>query len=128
MGRCCKNHKLASVILDGGFSELRRQLEYKSKWYGSTLTIVDRFYPSSKTCSCCGNIKKALKLSEREYVCENCGLIIDRDLNAAINLRNKSVSYTESACGVPKQSNSFELDGAMNQEVNINVQHCLSFT
>ena len=122
-----KNHKLASAILDGGFSEFRRQLEYKCQWYGSILTIVDRFYPSSKTCSGCGNVKKELKLSEREYVCENCGLIIDRDLNAAINLRNKSVSYTESACGVPKQLNSFEFDGAVNQEVNSNVQHCVSF-
>jgi len=122
-----KNHKLASAILDGGFSEFRRQLEYKCQWYGSTLTIVDRFYPSSKTCSGCGNVKKELKLSEREYVCENCGLVIDRDLNAAINLKNKSVSYTESACGVPKQLNSFEFDGAVNQEVNRNVQHCVSF-
>jgi len=123
-----KNHKLASAILDGGFSEFRQQLEYKSKWYGSVLTVVDRFYPSSKTCSGCGNIKKELKLSEREYVCENCGLVIDRDLNAAINLKNKSVSYIESACGVPKQLNSFEFDGAVNQEVNSNVQHCVSFT
>ncbi len=122
-----KNHKLASAILDGGFSEFRRQLEYKSKWYGSTLTIVDRFYPSSKTCSGCGNVKKELKLSEREYVCENCGLVIDRDLNAAINLRNKSVSYTESACGVPKQLDTLVSGGTMNQEVNSNVQHCVSF-
>jgi putative transposase len=122
-----KNHKLASAILDGGFSEFRRQLEYKCQWYGSILTIVDRFYPSSKTCSNCGNIKKELKLSERTYVCENCGLVIDRDLNAAINLRNKSASYAESACGVPKQLNSFEFNGAMNQEVNSNVQHCVSF-
>ena len=122
-----KNHKLASAILDGGFSEFRRQLEYKCQWYGSTLTIVDRFYPSSKTCSGCGNVKKELKLSEREYVCENCGLVIDRDLNAAINLRNKSVSYTESACGVPKQLDTLVSGGAMNQEVNCNVQHCVSF-
>ena len=122
-----KNHKLASAILDGGFSEFRRQLEYKCQWYGSTLTIVDRFYPSSKTCSGCGNVKKELKLSEREYVCENCGLVIDRDLNAAINLRNKSVSYTESACGVPKQLDILVSGGTMNQEVNSNVQHCVSF-
>ena len=122
-----KNHKLASAILDGGFSEFRRQLEYKCQWYGSILTIVDRFYPSSKTCSGCGNVNKELKLSEREYVCENCGLIIDRDLNAAINLRNKSVSYTESACGVPKQLDTLVSGGAMNQEVNNNVQHCVSF-
>ena len=68
-----------------------------------------------------------MKLSERTYVCENCGLLIDRDLNAAINLKNKTASYAESACGVPKQLNSFEFDGAVNQEVNNNVQHCVSF-
>ena len=122
-----KNHKLASAILDGGFSEFRRQLEYKCQWYGSTLTVVDRFYPSSKTCSGCGNIKSDLKLSDRSYVCENCGLVIDRDLNAAINLKNKSASYAESACGVPKQLDTLVSGGAMNQEVNSNVQHCLSF-
>lgn len=118
---------LNSSILDGGFSEFRRQLEYKCKWYGSTLTLIDRFYPSSKTCSGCGNIKKDLKLNDRIYVCENCGLVIDRDLNAAINLRNKSASYAESACGVPKQLNALAFDGAMNQEVNNSVQHCVSF-
>lgn len=116
-----KNHKLASAILDGGFYEFRRQLEYKCKWYGSTLTVVDRFYPSSKTCSACGSIKSDLKLSDRTYVCESCGLVIDRDLNAAINLRNKAVSYTVSACGASKQLSSFELDGAMKQEANDNV-------
>jgi putative transposase len=122
-----KNHKLASAILDGGFSEFRRQLEYKCQWYGSTLTVVDRFYPSSKTCSGCGNIKSDLKLSDRSYVCENCGLVIDRDLNAAINLKNKSASYAESACGVPKQLDTLVFGGAMNQEVNNNAQHCVSF-
>ena len=80
-----------------------------------------------KTCSACGNIKSSLKLSDREYVCENCGLVIDRDLNAAINLRNKSVSYTESACGASKQLNSSEFKDAMNQEATSDVQHCVSF-
>ena len=98
-----KNHKLASAILDGGFYEFRRQLSYKCEWYGSQLTVVDRFYPSSKTCSCCGTIKKELKLIERIYHCESCKISIDRDFNAAINLRNKAVSYTASACGVPNQ-------------------------
>ena len=98
-----KNHKLASAILDGGFYEFRRQLSYKCEWYGSELTVIDRFYPSSKTCSCCGAIKKELKLIERIYHCESCKISIDRDFNAAINLRNKAVSYTASACGVPNQ-------------------------
>lgn len=116
-----KNHKIASAILDGGFYEFKRQLEYKTKWYGSTLTIVDRFFPSSKQCSSCGNIKYDLKLSDRKYVCKSCGLVIDRDLNASINLKNMAVSYTASACGAFKQSFSFEIDNAMNQEANINI-------
>jgi putative transposase len=62
-----KNHKLASSILDGGFFEFRRQVAYKSEWYGATVTVVNRFFPSSKTCSSCGEIKATLKLSERVF-------------------------------------------------------------
>ncbi|OGM08176.1 hypothetical protein A2Z67_06190 [Candidatus Woesebacteria bacterium RBG_13_36_22] len=83
-----KNHCLALSISDLGFGEFRRQLEYKTILYGSTLIIADRWFPSSKTCSGCGHIKETLLLSEREFICENCGQVIDRDLNAAINLRN----------------------------------------
>jgi transposase len=71
-----------------GFGEFRRELEYKSVLHGNTLIIADRWFPSSKTCSGCGVVKESLLLSEREYICESCGLVIDRDLNAAINLRN----------------------------------------
>ncbi|MEG3845176.1 RNA-guided endonuclease TnpB family protein, partial [Microcoleus sp. herbarium14] len=94
-----KNHKLASALLDGGFFEFRRQLTYKADWYGSELVVADRFFASSKTCSGCGCKKSVLKLSERTYHCESCGLQIDRDLNAAINLKHYTVSYTGSACG-----------------------------
>jgi putative transposase len=98
-----KNHKLASAILDSGFFEFKRQLEYKCNWYGSVLTKVDMFYPSSKTCSHCGHKKSILKLSERTFKCEECGFSMDRDLNASINLRNKTVSYTVSlGCGEVK--------------------------
>jgi putative transposase len=83
-----KNHKLALSISDLGFAEFRRQLEYKSKLFGNTLIIADRWFPSSKACSGCGHVKAELLLSEREYICENCKLVIDRDLNAAINLKN----------------------------------------
>ena len=83
-----KNHKLALSISDLGFGEFRRQLEYKSVLHGNTLIIADRWFPSSKTCSGCGHIKETLLLSERKFICENCGQVIDRDLNAAINLRN----------------------------------------
>jgi putative transposase len=69
-----RNHKLASAILDGGFYEFRRQLTYKCEWYGSTLTVVDRFYPSSKTCSGCQKVKKEFSLKERTYCCEHCFL------------------------------------------------------
>jgi putative transposase len=83
-----KNHNLALSISDMGFGEFRRQLEYKAVLNGNTLIFVDRWFPSSKTCSGCGHIKETLLLSERKYVCEKCGMVIDRDLNAAINLRN----------------------------------------
>ena len=83
-----KNHKLALSISDMGFGEFKRQLEYKNKQYDNQILLVERFYPSSKTCSCCGHVKDTLLLSERAYFCENCGEVIDRDLNAAINLRN----------------------------------------
>jgi putative transposase len=81
-----RNHTLARAIADGGFAELRRQLEYKCAWYGSRLVVHDRFFPSSKTCCRCGAVKDALPLSERVYRCEGCGLVLDRDLNAARNL------------------------------------------
>ena len=81
-----KNHKLAGAIADMGFYEVRRQLEYKCELYGSKLVIVDRWFPSSKTCSNCGHKKEILSLSERVFSCENCNFKIDRDLNAAINL------------------------------------------
>jgi putative transposase len=82
-----KNHKFAASILDIGFYEIRRQFEYKSKIYGNKLIIADKFFPSSKTCSRCGNIKDHLELSIRIYCCDECKNKIDRDINAAINLR-----------------------------------------
>ena len=82
-----QNRHLALSIGDAGMGELRRQLAYKSQWYGSRLVIADRFYPSSKTCSGCGLIKNTLRLSERVFHCEACGLSLDRDENAPLNLR-----------------------------------------
>jgi putative transposase len=81
-----RNHRLSRVIADAAFGELRRQLTYKTTWYGSVLISADRWYPSSKTCSACGVAKTKLPLSERVFACETCGLVIDRDLNAARNL------------------------------------------
>lgn len=81
-----KNHRLAKAVSDAAFGEFRRQLEYKTASTGATLHVVDRWYPSSKTCSACGAVKAKLSLSERVYRCDGCGLSIDRDLNAAVNI------------------------------------------
>ncbi len=89
-----KNHCLAKSILDAGMREFRRQVEYKALWNGVELVFADRFYPSSKTCSKCGKVNPSLKLSDRTYKC-SCGNIMDRDLNAAVNLeRFSTVSST----------------------------------
>ncbi len=96
-----KNHKLAQAVSDSNFGEIRRQLEYKSLWHGTHLVTVDRFYPSSKTCSSCGWVNEKLTLADRTFICEQCGPAIDRDLNAAINLKIVAVSSidTRNACG-----------------------------
>jgi putative transposase len=80
------NHRLARRIADAGWGELRRQLDYKSSWRGSTLVVADRWYPSSKTCSSCGAVKAKLRLSDRIFRCDCCGHTADRDANAAANL------------------------------------------
>jgi IS605 OrfB family transposase len=80
------NRHLARAIADAGFGEIRRQLAYKTDWYGGRLVVADRWYPSSKTCSGCGVVKTKLTLSERTYTCATCGLVLDRDVNAARNL------------------------------------------
>lgn len=82
-----KNKHLAKAIGEQNFYKFIEYMKYKCKWNGIEFIQADRFYPSSKKCSCCGNIKKDLKLSDRVYMCK-CGLNIDRDLNAAINLKN----------------------------------------
>ena len=91
-----KNHNLALAISDASFGEFRRQLEYKTQWYGSKIIYADRFFPSSKTCSACGTIKEDLKLSDRLFICDFCGLQIDRDYNASLNLLHLAGSSSES--------------------------------
>ncbi|HHH41344.1 MAG TPA: transposase [Chloroflexi bacterium] len=90
VGGMLKNRRLARAISDVGFYEFRRQLTYKAAWSGSQLRVADRFFPSSKTCHRCGAIHEGLRPSDREWTCPNCGAVLDRDLNAAINLRNLS--------------------------------------
>lgn len=81
-----RNHHLAAAISDQGWGELRRQLAYKTTRHGGTLVVADRFYPSTKTCSSCGAVKAKLPLSTRTYTCDSCDLVLDRDVNAAVNL------------------------------------------
>lgn len=107
-----KNHCLARAISDIGFSEFRRQIEYKSKIYGNQIIIADRWFPSSKICSRCGVKKEKLKLSERIFCCESCGLKIARDLNAALNLQ--ALGLRVSACG--QESSGFS---ARERETNL---------
>ena len=94
-----KNRHLARSIADMCFFEFRRQLEYKAAMRGGRIVVVDRFYPSSKTCSDCGHKLDELQLSVRKWTCPACGSVHDRDVNAAINLKNMAVSSTVSACG-----------------------------
>ena len=82
-----KNHNLARSVSDAALGEFRRQLEYKTARTGAVLCVVDRWFPSSKTCSDCGVVKAKLSLSERTFNCDACGLSIDRDVNAAINIK-----------------------------------------
>jgi len=94
-----KNPFLAKHISDASWGEFASQLEYKTRWYGSTLVKVDRFYPSSKTCNQCGTVKAKLSLDQRVFECGACGLAIDRDLNAAINLARHGLAATDSVTG-----------------------------
>ncbi|WP_434743629.1 IS607 family element RNA-guided endonuclease TnpB [Micromonospora sp. SH-82] len=93
------NRKLARHITDAGIAEIRRQLAYKTSWSGSRLLVADRWYPSSKTCSDCGTVKAKLALSEREYTCEACGLVIDRDRNASLNLAALAAEFDTAGSG-----------------------------
>ena len=89
-----KNKHLAKAVQEQKLAEFYRIMQYKCLWHGIRLITADRFYASSKTCSICGNIKKDLKLSDRTYHCENCGAVIDRDMNASMNLYQYGKSIT----------------------------------
>lgn len=86
-----KNHNLAESICEVNFGEFRRMLEYKANWYNRKIVFVDRFYPSSKTCHNCGYINKSLTLKNRQWVCPQCGEVIERDYNAALNILDEGL-------------------------------------
>jgi len=91
-----RNRRLARAVSDQGFGQARRMLAYKTAWSGGQLVVAGRFYPSSKTCSACGWRKPSLTLAERTFTCEACGLVLDRDVNAARNLLGLAASGAES--------------------------------
>ena len=86
-----KNHNLAESISEMNFGEFKNLLTYKCLQYGRQLVFIDRFYPSSKTCHCCGYVNKSLTLSDRQWVCPECNSVIDRDLNAAQNIKDEGL-------------------------------------
>jgi putative transposase len=89
-----RNRRLARSIADAGFGEIRRQLDYKTRWRGGHLVVADRWFPSSKTCSGCGVVKPKLPLRVRVFDCDVCPLVSDRDVNAARNLAALVVACT----------------------------------
>jgi putative transposase len=124
-----RNHKLAGAVADASFYEIKRQLQYKTAWYGGEIIEVDRFFPSSKLCSSCGTIKEDLTLQDRIYTCD-CGLSIDRDLNASINIEHyglDKVKRTVSSMGIkacgesvrPDRDLGFDEAVSLKQEENM---------
>jgi transposase, IS605 orfB family len=115
-----KNHKLAESIVEMNFGEFKRMLEYKARWYNRKLVFVDRFYPSSKTCSHCGYKYKNLTLSVREWTCPQCNTNHDRDINAAVNILNEGLRIIGSSTTEFKLVDYPPMDGdsEMNRKSN----------
>ena len=101
------NHCLAQAVSDASFFEVKRQLLYKAEQYGGSVQLVDRWYASSKTCSRCDWINEDLTLAERVFICPDCGLVIDRDLNAAINIRKEALRLITDVPGVASSERKF---------------------
>jgi putative transposase len=116
-----RNRKLARAISDCGWGEFRRQLEYKCQWYGRELIVIDRWYPSSRTCSACGHLLASLSLSTRHWACPSCGTRHDRDVNAAKNILAAGLAVARGspgdACGAGvRHTGSSRMRSAVKQE------------
>lgn len=132
-----KNHKLAESICEMNFGEFRRMLEYKANWYNRKIVFVDRFYPSSKTCHNCGYVNKELRLSDRQWICPQCGNMVERDYNAALNILDEGLRIIGSSTTEftlvenptmddPIRNDLLKSSGSMKQEVN-NEQNSILF-
>jgi len=99
-----RNKRLAQAITDAGWAELARQLRYKTAWLGGELVVCDRWFPSTKTCSACGRVAQGMALGTRTFHCGGCGLVMDRDCNAAANLAAWAEAATFEVAQVPPQS------------------------
>lgn len=97
-----KNHKLSKHIADASWGTFVRLLQYKCDWYGKELVKVNRFYPSSKSCSNCGWINQTLKLSDREWTCKSCGVVHDRDVNASVNILKEGLKIYGKGLAITK--------------------------
>lgn len=116
-----KNHNLAQSISDASFGKFRRQLEYKSKWKGRQLIVIDRFFPSSKMCSKCGYINEELTLKDREWICPNCGTIHNRDYNASLNILKQGLNMTD-GIAVKKQVEVSSIEEPMKLEAQSSLE------
>ena len=114
-----QNHKLAKSIQDVSFCELKRILEYKASWEDKQVIFIDRFYPSSKLCSGCGYKKDDLQLSDREWVCPECGAVHDRDINAAVNILNEGKRIIGLSSPEFKRVGEQAVASSMNLERNV---------
>ena len=128
-----KNRKLARALSDAAFGEFARQMAYKAIIFDVKLVKADRWYPSSKTCSKCGHVKETLSLAERVFHCDHCGLEIDRDLNAAINLMKLAMAEVEksklpTACGEVKPAKEERLVKALGAAGTKPIAHSCALT
>lgn len=114
-----RNHNLAKSISDAGWGMFVSMLEYKANWYGKNILKIGTFEPSSKTCSCCGHINKDLQLKDREWTCGSCGTLLNRDVNAAINIKNFALKNKVSGTDTKNQNELPTLVGVLTSEAII---------